>query len=368
MNESDKSAVGRTILTHFCLTASAPSRLLKSLWAVQDMKATPSDAPRLIQSALADLGWEADASVVAEKVRRLDIGLPCEDEFSVVCGWLGKCQLLHKLDQQQIPVTSREKFQVPDLLALFATQNSTSPVLIEVKSRKARTLSFTPDYLKKLTQYAELLKLPLLIAWKHYGIWTLFEAKHLRKAPNAKNFKITLNMAMRENILGVLAGDVAYRIGAGAGIHLQLRKEKMLGQEVAEDGRTEDWSFVVEEVAFTDYHGQRRADLDSQVTSLFNAWDLEEKEEHTDSHINLSFVAGTEGIQAAHMALVRLLTWGSPHDEGPNWRHLLQKEQVTANIANFEAALDTAFRQKVVCHIFHQVPHSFPDFISPRET
>jgi hypothetical protein len=37
-----------------------------------------------------------------------DIGLPVEDEFSVACAWLGKCQLLHKLDQHQVPIALAE--------------------------------------------------------------------------------------------------------------------------------------------------------------------------------------------------------------------------------------------------------------------
>ena len=45
---------------------------------------SPSDLPRLIQDVLAELGYEGDAVEVAKRVRRLDIGLPAEDEFSVV--------------------------------------------------------------------------------------------------------------------------------------------------------------------------------------------------------------------------------------------------------------------------------------------
>jgi hypothetical protein len=68
--------------------------------------------------------------------------LPCKDEFAAVCGWLGKCRLLHKLDQQQIPLSSRDEFQVPDLLAFVFDATKGSPVLIEVKSNTARKLSF----------------------------------------------------------------------------------------------------------------------------------------------------------------------------------------------------------------------------------
>lgn len=69
-------------------------------------------------------------------------------------------------------------------------------------------------------------------------------------------------------------------------------------------------------------------------------------------------------MQFAHVALVRLLNWESRHDGDPHWRGLLRKEQVTANVANFSAALDKALRQKVVSHIFHFQPHAMPDFLA----
>ncbi|WP_245509871.1 hypothetical protein [Rhizobium laguerreae] len=48
-------------------------------------KKTPKDADRLIQEVMAEIGWDADPADIAEQVRRLDIGLPVEDEFAVVC-------------------------------------------------------------------------------------------------------------------------------------------------------------------------------------------------------------------------------------------------------------------------------------------
>lgn len=327
-------------------------------------KAMPVDGARLIQDVLAELGWSADAAAVAEGVRRLDVGLPVEDEFSVVCAWLGKCQLLHKLDQQQVPIASWQEFQVPDLLAKFSTQTSKSPVLIEVKSKKNKLLSFKPDYMQRLQNYANLVGMPLLIAWKFHSLWMLFEARHMKKAD--KNFNITMETAMRENLLGTLAGDVAYKIGAGAGVHLRFRKDKLIETEKTDDGYTEQWMMTIDDVAFTDYEGNRRTDLEGEVQSLFSAWDLEEQEEHNDSHLHLRFVAGKEGMQFAHTALVLLLNGESRHDDRPNWRALLRKEQVTANVANFSATLESAFRQKIVSHVFHVQPHTMPEFLSQQ--
>ncbi|MDQ1920125.1 restriction endonuclease [Massilia pseudoviolaceinigra] len=332
--------------------------------ALDEGQHMPADGARLIQEALAKLGWPSNPTEVADEVRRLDIGLPLEDEFSVICAWLGKCHLLHKLDQQQVPISSRQEFQVPDLLAKFSTQNTKSPLLIEVKSKKDKRLSFTPDYMRRLQNYADLVGMPLLIAWKFHSFWTLFEAKHMKKA--TKNFNITLDTAAQENLLGMLAGDVGYMIGPTAGVHLRFRKDKLVETDETEGGRTEQWSGVIDTVTFTDYEGNHRTDLTSEVQSLFTAWDLETKEVHTDTHIQLRFVAGNEGMQFAHSSLVRLLNWESPNDTRPHWRGLLRKDQVTASISNFSAALQLAYRQKVVSHIFYLEPHTRPAFLPTR--
>lgn len=75
--------------------------------------------------------------------------------------------------------TTACRWQLPDLLARFSTQTNATPVLIAVKSKQANTLSFQPDHLKRVLSYAELVGMPLLIAWKFHNLWTLFEAKHL---------------------------------------------------------------------------------------------------------------------------------------------------------------------------------------------
>lgn len=323
----------------------------------------PPDLPRLIQEVLAELGSKDDPAVVADRVRRLDIGMPLEDEFSVICMWLGKCQILHKLDQHQVPIASKDQFQVPDLLAKFSTQATRAPVLIEVKSKKDKQLSFKPEYMSRLQNYADMVGMPLLIAWKFQNLWTLFEARHMKKA--VKNFNITLETASKENLLGVLAGDLAYKIGAGAGIHLRFRKDKLISSTAAEDDTIdEEWMMTIDDVGFTDYNGSRRTDLDSEVQSLFTAWHLEEKETHTDTHVLLSFVAGEDGFQFAHTALVLLLNWEKPGDDRPHWRALMRSESVTSSITDFSAALHTALKQKIVSLVLSARPITIPEFIS----
>lgn len=319
---------------------------------------TTDDGDRLIQEVLTELGWNEDPKKIASKVKQLDLGLPAEDEFTAVCSWLGKAQLVHKLDQHQAPLSSRDTYQVPDLLARF---DKIGPVLIEVKAKKKQTLSFTPDYLNRLQTYADLVSMPLLIAWKHHGVWTLFEAQRLSKVH--KNFNITLNEAMKNNLLGIIAGDVAYKIAPGAGIRLRIKKEKLLAIEKNGETATEQWRMRVDEVGFTTANGQLAEDLDSEVTTLFTTWDLDERQIHSDTHIEIQFVASEEGMMFGHMALVNLLNWTMPKGEAINWRHAIRRDTVVSNMTHFRQALERALEQKVVYLIFQLQPHIWPDFV-----
>ena len=322
-----------------------------------------NDDDRLIQDVLAELGRNADPKQIAERVRRLERGLPAEDEFIAVCSWLGKSRLIHKLDQHQTPARSRGDYQVPDLLALY---DNAHPVLVEVKSKKASTLSFRPDYLARLEAYAEMLNMPLLIAWKYLGVWTLFEARHLTKA--TKNFNIRFGDAMKQNLLGVLAGDLAYKIAPGAGVQIRFKKEKLLRSEQTEEGFTESWQMRIDKVGFTSTGGAPEEDLDTDVTTLFTTWDLTERQVHTDHHVEIQFVAGEDdGMMFGHMALVHLLNWSLPEGEAINWRHAIRRDSVVASMTNFAQALQRALEQKVVRFILHQHPQRWPDFLEPPQ-
>ena len=318
-----------------------------------------NDDDRLIQEVLAELGRDADPKVIADRVKRLDLGLPAEDEFIAVCSWLGKTRLIHKLDQHQAPTYSRDDYQVPDLLAQY---QDAGPVLIEVKAKKANTLSFKPDYLARLQSYANLLNIPLLIAWKFHGIWTLFDARHLAKA--RKNFNIRLDLALRENLLGVLAGDVAYKISPGAGVNFRFKKEMLIDTEKTDDGFTEQWQMRVDKVGFTSADGVPTDTLDNEVTTLFTTWDLTEHQVHSDTHVEMRFVATDEdGMMFGHMALVHLLNWSLPDGASINWRHAIRRDSVVSNMSNFSQALQSALEQKVVRTILNQHPQSWPEFL-----
>ena len=110
-----------------------------------------------------------------ERIKRLELGIPAEDEIAFILSWLGKCILIHKLDQQQYPPESFGKFQVPDLFACFVKDDVRVHVLIEVKVSTKKKLSWKESYLKKLKDYLALVSLPILLAWKFYRLWLLVD-------------------------------------------------------------------------------------------------------------------------------------------------------------------------------------------------
>lgn len=325
------------------------------------MMGKPGDLEFIVHEALEQLKWDADPSEVATRVRRLNVGLSCEDEFSVMCGWLGNCDLVHKLDQTQTPRSSRQTYQIPDLLIIFHSKNGCIPVLVEVKSHKDKKLSFRQDYFERLRNYGKTLNLPVLIAWKRLGVWTLFELQHLRKA--SKNLNISFEQAMKENLLGLLAGDFAYSLYPRSGLHIKFRKEDLIEKTPTENGYMEQWRMVIDDVYFTDGKEHILRDLEPPVQSLFFSWDLEEKERHSDTHILKIFIVGEHSMLFAHMALVRLLEFHLPNDQAIKWRGLLQEFQVLRGIGSFGKAVKAAMDRGIVRTVLHQLPQTHPVFL-----
>src|SRR5713226_3794408 len=158
-----------------------------------DLTPEATDKARLLYEAAELLGW-SDPKEIAERVKGLERGLPAEDELSVLLSWLGRCRLVHKLDQFPYPPASRKEYRVPDLLVVFEGPRGPIPVLIEVKSKRDVTLSWRPDYIAALNRYASHVRLPLLVAWKHHTFWTLFETQHF--SPATRNLNVSFEKAM----------------------------------------------------------------------------------------------------------------------------------------------------------------------------
>ncbi|MCH8497828.1 MAG: hypothetical protein LAT63_05095 [Marinobacter sp.] len=319
---------------------------------------------RLVHEALEQIGWDADAEQVAKRVKRLHYGLPREDEFSVICGWLGKCQLIHKLDQHQFPEQSKSHYQVPDLLAVFKYKEKDLPVLVEVKtSGKKNKLSFTPEYKEKLTNYAELLGLPMLIAWKNrWDVWSLVSLDEFKLAK--KNYNLDFESALKSSLLGILAGDFAYTLAANSGVHISCKKEDLVSTVKSENVESQYWNVIIDDVYFTNRLSERIESLSPLAQKIFPSWDLDESEEVTDTHIIIHCVADETSMLFAHMALTRILKFESPVEEtSVHWRSILATNNSLARLENFREGIMENLRKKIVYHVLEPQPQNLPSFL-----
>jgi len=171
-----------------------------------------------------------DEQAFIKRMRHVEYGLNSETECSAILSWLGNCSLVHKISGEgNIP----EDMKIPDLFAVFEKNGQVLKVFIEVKSTEGFELRWTNHYYSKLKRYCDIFDYPLLLSWKFrpFGQWLLLDLQ----APNLiKNEKICFGDGMRENLMGVIAGDFRVTPKAGLGIHFTgqiLRKEKISTKE-----------------------------------------------------------------------------------------------------------------------------------------
>lgn len=308
----------------------------------------------LISEAIQQLGLDADPKKLADRIRRLQVGLPAEDEFSVLLTWLGRCRLVHKLDQLQSPKSSRNTWAVPDLLAVFDYLGHDVAVLIEVKTTpfSNNRLSWRPAYRDAMIRYADLLGLPLLVAWRFGNIWTLFDARLLTPSPS--RHKIDFTEAIRHTLMAELAGDFSFSLRPGCGMHLRIRKLRETATGF--HGR-------IDEAYWLNADGKRFTKAPG-VFPLFLCLDQESIVTEEDDHVIQSFVVpDAQAAEFAHRALAALLRFSTRKDD-IHWRRTLESH-MPSPVADggLRHAADDALRCGFLRYGLLIQPATIPDFL-----
>lgn len=318
---------------------------------------------RLLHEAVQQMGWSADPTSLIEKVKRLDLGLPAEDEFIFLLSWLGKCSLAHKLDQSQFPPKSKDTYQVPDLFASFKTKVGLKQVLVEIKVTTKKKLKWKADYLEKLKNYSDLLGIPLLVAWKFYGLWLLVDIECFKKAKS--NFHLSLETAMKHNLMSYLAGDFAYVVKPNVGLHFVMKKEKLVDKKTTGDGSKEQqWLVRIEKAYFTDSEGNESTNLPRGLWPLFISAEPEAHDRVEDDYIYQSFVIPeNHGFKFAHTALPVLLNFSNQNDEKIHWRKQLEEHSYPVEYKMFCDAAKDGIEKNYMRYILHIEPFEIPTFL-----
>ena len=331
------------------------------------MKSDSNDTlARLFHEAIQQLGWSTDSASLVNRVKRLSLGIPAEDEFAFLLSWLGKCSIVHRLDQSQYPPISRESFQVPDLFACFETKTGLKSVLIEVKVSSKDKLSWKADYLSRLKKYSSLMGLPLLIAWKFHNMWILVDLNNFKLARS--NYHLTLNDAMRNNLMSFLAGDFGYVMKPKVGLHFHFKKIELLSRVEEESGVLhEAWVLRVDKVMFTDASDKEISNLPTGMWPLFLAADPNSIEDVDDDYIYQHLIITEDsGVRFAHTALpvlIQFMQMIKNKDSIIHWRKHLDAHKFPVEFQLFKKAADESLKKGFIQYVLHQRPVNIPDFL-----
>lgn len=275
------------------------------------------------------------------------------NELSVILRWLGKCVLVHKLDQEEFPSESKPEFRVPDLLAVFLYGDKHVPAVIEVKTTDEDPLNWREDYLGALDRYAAFLHVPLLVAWKHRTFWCLFESTHFKRA--ITNFKAQFEEVILENLMGVLAGDFSFSFRPGVALTMRIRKVQQTDT---------GWETIIEETYFTNVDGEKVASAKG-VLPLFLCIDQDVNLLDEGTHFIQNFIIKSEDqAEFASRALSKIFQVFTAHDSEIDWRNLLQTAAVPKMAKNFRVSAEAALKSRLVKMVVDQKPRTKPGFLA----
>ena len=322
---------------------------------------------RLIHEAIQQLGWNIDSASLIKRVKRLELGIPAEDEIAFILSWLGKCSIVHKLDQGQFPPESNAQYQIPDLFACFVKNGVSLPVLIEVKVTTKKKLSWKESYLNKLKNYSSLTGLPILLAWKFYRFWLLVDLNCFEKA--LTNFHLHYEEAMKNNLMSCLAGDFVYVMKTNVGLHFHLKKESLVSKQQTDSSSSEEqWVVRIEKAFFTNSEGNESSKLSPGLWPLFISAEPVSEEIFEGDYIYQSFVISKDsGMQFAHAALPTLLTFITDTEDKIHWRKHLNEHRFPVDFKIFQEAASKGIKKGFVKYVLYQRPAKMPPFLQKFE-
>jgi len=310
------------------------------------------------------LGFSSSVNDLQARLERLMQGMPTEDEFIAMAVWMEKCKLAHKLEQEQSPMSSSEIYQVPDILAVFDHNGHEIPFLIEVKTSHENfvdaKLRFSERLHMKLVNYANLVGLPMLIAWKAGGYWTLFDIREMKQHESA--YHIDWPDAMKADLMFLLLDSVTVIAKPGVSFTFVLEDLGTTGRKTP-DG--EEHHFKFHSLRFLDTNGNPVTKMSWPQFVLWTFADHAEKQEWRDNLLELVFEIPQEPIGLPSYLLLPLMVfgWRSEEKRPKNWYDVIREEDFgPISYSQFKQAMNEGIGT-FVRYVMQVVPHNRPDFL-----
>lgn len=330
----------------------------------------PNDDPlsRLAFALFPELAAEAinagNVEPLTQRMRDIQRGMSAEDELAAKVSWLGNSAGIHRIDQ--IPLAAIEidgRMRAPDFIAFPIVNGRPYPVLIEVKSKHDQRLKFSDSYLTSLRLFADRLRLPLLIARKCGGLWTLFD--HRRFQRGEKGHRITLGTALMEDLSCALFRDI--RVMMNPDIELAINMELVDEIEVKESDLLPAgiYTWQLRGGGFF-LHGNQITDYDASHFSLFLAMpdttELRRTGARTWQHVIRP--EPESGFNLSNV-LVGQLSLMYSDEEDLNWHQILRRPFPSSG-RELRQSIRSAIEKGFVQYGMDIVPHTWPDFVPKR--
>lgn len=316
-----------------------------------------TDAGHVLVKASESVDWKMeDVEAFAKRVQSIEYGLSAETEFAAILSWLGRCVLVHKLDQDGYSSQRDRSLRVPDLLTLVEHRGHRVPILIEVKTTEKERLVLKTEYLECQKRYARELQLPLLIAWKprRLGFWLLVDPI-LAKVRGDKSI-LSLNDAATNNLLGPVAGDFVVIPQSNAGIVFEakiVKKTRIAGDEF--EGIAQ-----ISHVGFQNAMGEQAVNIPRGIMAMMFS-SMEETNDVTDKIVRKSFLT-TGRMLHAQQILRTAVAFRAKADQPIKWRHV--GKDLESYLSRDE--LDDAIGKNIGTFVKYQLfqhPQEWPKFL-----
>ena len=112
---------------------------------------------------------------------------------------------------------------MPDFLVVVKRQGKDVPFLVEIKTNSNNKLVWSQAYMASMRDFASLLKLPLLVAWKRRGLWVLTDSARFIK--KVKSYHLTFDDAMKNSLMSELFGNFWVQFSEGFRLEVKMRIE-----------------------------------------------------------------------------------------------------------------------------------------------
>ncbi len=321
-----------------------------------------------LTSVIRELEPLASPEEVINRIKTIDLGLSAEDEIQAILTWLGHCRICHKIENIGFQSRDFPKLIIPDLIAVFEHNGLKLSTAIEVKSNSNSKLDWKPEYYNGLLAYQDSVGLPVLIAWKHsdYGIWTLNSLATFKKS--YVNYHLSFEDSFKENLLSCIAGDRAYQLCDGVGLHIESKKQGVIERKT--DSEEEIWNIIITDAWFSDSLNNHYKKIPHGIWPLFLAADIDVSDTVNDPMVLQEYIfKGGEGdnlkLQYLHMALPIIVKFAQA-DETIHWRKKLETDTLPVSGYELRKVLNSTIGS-FTRYVFSITPSTLPPFLNDAD-